>query len=138
MRRFLSFGLLMLAAQCGRAANPTFDVLAIAGKTKQQVTSALGKPLSCVAGKYGEKCRYSKGEAEVVFINGKADWITVEAMDAVNFDDAAVTALGFRATKPTFKNKSTIRWESAQGIREISVFPAGAKVDYAYIKVYTK
>lgn len=138
MKQILSFGLLLFVAASSHAASSVFDVLAIAGKTKQQVGSALGTPQSCSTSKYGEKCSYAKGETEIVFINGKADWITIEAMDQVNYSGAAVTSLGFKAAKPTFQNNFTIRWEVIQGIKEVSVFPVGSMVDYAYIKVSTK
>lgn len=138
MKPILSFGLLLFVADPSHAAGPVFDVLAIAGKTKQQVSGELGKPQSCGTSKYGEKCSYAKGETEIVFINGKADWITIEAMDQVNYSGAAITSLGFKAAKPTLLNNFTIRWESIQGIKEVSVFPVGSVVGYAYVKVSTK
>ncbi len=66
-------------------AEPIVDVLKIAGKSESEVTSYLGAPKSCGKSKYGNKCQYTKGETEVVFINGKADWITVEGIDSVPF-----------------------------------------------------
>jgi len=129
---------LALVADSALASEIVFDVQAIAGKSKQEVASVLGKPSSCSPSKYGEKCSYEKGTSEIVFIKGKADWITVEALDSVQYSENAIMPLGFKAAKPSFKNEFTIRWERVQGLLEVSVFPTGSTVDYAYVKVSTK
>ena len=120
------------------AADPVVKISDIAGKSKSAVASTLGKAKSCGSSKYGEKCTYEKGQIEIVFIKGKADWITVEALDNINYDSSALVALGLNATEPTFKNANTIRWNGINGLLEVSIFPAGKTVDYAYIKASTK
>lgn len=120
------------------AAEPVVKILDIAGKSKSTVASVLGKAKSCTSGKYGEKCIYEKGQIEIVFIKGKADWITVEALDHISFDSSSLTALGLNGTEPTFKNANTMRWDGINGLLEVSIFPAGKIVDYAYIKTNTR
>jgi len=119
-------------------ADAVIDVTKIAGKSKSEITSYLGKPSSCGSSKYGEKCQYKKGETEIVFIAGKADWITVEGVDEIPFSSAVLGALGLEDKTPTFKNDLTLRWEGIQGIMEVSVFKGASASDYAYIKVKTK
>ncbi|MFZ4504658.1 MAG: hypothetical protein ACOYM1_11995 [Methylovulum sp.] len=119
-------------------ADAVIDVTKIAGKSKSEVTSYLGTPSSCGSSKYGEKCQYKKGETEIVFIAGKADWITIEGVDEIPFSSAILGALGLEEKKPTFKNDFTLRWEGVQGIMEVSVFKGASASDYAYIKVKTK
>lgn len=138
MKRLLVSVFMSLVVSSALASELVIDIHVIAGKSKQEVASALGKPSSCTASKYGSKYSYDKGQTEIVFIGGKADWITVEALDGISYDPAAITAFGLKATTPTFNNQFTVRWERVQGLREVSIFPIGAKVDYAYIKVVTE
>ncbi|MCP4976242.1 MAG: hypothetical protein GY931_08790 [Maribacter sp.] len=114
------------------------DVTKIAGKSQKEVAAYLGKEMSCGKSKYGKKCQYKKGKTEIVFINGKADWITIEEIDNAPFSKSALNALGIKEKRPSFKNNFTLRWESIQGFRSVSVFKGASKSDYAYIKVKTK
>lgn len=132
----LTISILLFTASAFAA--PVVDVLKIAGKSKNAVASVLGNELSCGKSKYGEKCQYQKGETEIVFINGKADWITIEGIDHLPFSSKALDAIGLKNTKPTFSNGSTLRWSSIQGLMEVSIFKGASTSDYAYIKVRTK
>lgn len=72
----------------------------VAGKPKAAVEKVLGKADACETvspSKVGKvpKCVFKGGRVEVVFINGKADWITVRA-PSVRFDQEALAALGCR------------------------------------------
>jgi len=77
-------------------AEPIVDVIKITGKSQKDVAAHLGKEILCGKSKYGKKCQYKKGETEVVFINGKADWITVEDIDNIPFSKSALSALGLK------------------------------------------
>ena len=114
------------------------DVVKIAGKSQDQVAEILGKATSCSKGKYGQKCSYSVAETEIVFINGKADWITVEGIDNVPFSNDALKSIGLTPTIPNFKNNFTLRWLSIQGLGEVTIFKGATNSDYAYIKAFTK
>lgn len=119
-------------------AETIVNVTKIAGKSQKEVAAYLGKEMSCGKSKYGKKCQYKKGETEIVFIKGKADWITVEGINNVPFSKSALSALGLKEKRPSFKNNFTLRWEPIQGLRSVSVFKGASKSDYAYIKVKTK
>ncbi len=119
-------------------AEPIVDVLKIAGKSESEVESYLGAPESCGESKYGNKCQYTKGETEIVFIKGKADWITIEGIDSVPFSKTALTVLGLKEATPSYKNNFTLRWNSIQGLIEVSLFKGESNSDYAYIKTKTK
>ena len=85
----------ILASSIGIAsAAPIVNVLKLAGKSQAEVAAYIGKETSCEITKYGEKCYYKTGEMEIIFINGKADWITVESMDNEPFSKSALSALG--------------------------------------------
>lgn len=117
---------------------PVVDVPAIAGKTKDEVSKILGEPDSTSTVKDGEKAHYAKGDTEIVFIAGKADWITVSGLGSLPFSPATLEALGFKAIPPSFKNANIIRWKSVPGILEVSLFPGQKNCDYAYIVVKTR
>lgn len=117
---------------------PLIDVLKVVGKNPLQVSEVLGTPTGCAESKYGRKCAYSIAETEIVFINGKADWITVNGIDNVPFDNEVLTSLGIKPKAPVFKNSFTLRWTSIQGLKEVTVFKGVKNSDYAYIKALTK
>lgn len=114
------------------------DVTKVVGKNKDQLAEILGKETSCSKNKYGEKCSYTVAETEIVFINGKADWITVEGIDNVPFNNDALKSIGITPTTPSFKSNFTLRWSSIQGLNEVSIFKGATNSDYAYIKAFTK
>ena len=98
----------------------------------------LGEPTNCSKSKYGQKCFYSVAETEIVFINGKADWITVEGIDNIPFNQKALKSIGIAPATPSFKNNFTLRWTSIQGFKEVSIFKGATNSDYAYIKAFTE
>jgi hypothetical protein len=113
------------------------DVPKIAGKTQKEVATILGEPTTCETVKQGKKCFFKPGETEIVFISGKADWITVEALDTAPYSDEALPLLGLEKVTAVLSNESTIRWATIPGLLEVSIFPAQSGVDYAYIKTST-
>lgn len=116
---------------------PIIDVLSISGKTKVELGSILGSPKSCTSIKYGEKCEYSKARTEIVFINNKADWITVNQLNNIPYSADALEFIGIPKSSPSFSNDNVMRWKNINGFLEIAIFPSGKKVNYAYIKVKT-
>ena len=109
----------------------------VAGKSQAEVAALLGAPTSCEVIKQGKKCSYAPGETDVVFISGKADWITIEGLDLAPYSDAALPFLGVERTAPAFANENVMRWGTIPGLLEVSIFPAQTGVDYAYIKSST-
>lgn len=115
------------------------DVLSVAGKTKSEVVSILGSPKSCSPIKYGDRCEYLKFETEIVFINNKADWITIHQLDAVPYREDALASIGLQQSPPSFSNSNVMRWQNKNGLLEISLFPTGDNyVEYVYIKARTR
>ena len=137
MKQLLVMAILAVSVSTAHA-EAIVDVTKIAGKSENDVSAYLGQPSSCGNSKYGKKCQYQKGETEVVFIKGKADWITVEGIDLIPFSKSALSAIGLKEARPSFSNDFTLRWDSIQGLMEVSIFKGASKSDYAYIKVKTK
>jgi hypothetical protein len=130
---------LFSAAPILPAAEPVLALPAIAGKPPGAVAKLLGQPSSQEKTKYGPKNSYQGGKIEVVFIEGKADWITVSDMGKVPFDAKAIESLGLKLGAPDFRGPAVIRWDAQGGYNSVSVFPLkNGMVDYVYLKVATK
>ncbi|MYM34621.1 hypothetical protein GTP38_09745 [Duganella sp. FT94W] len=138
MRKLIRVALLLCCANALAGNAPEVNVLHLAGKSQTQVSNELKSSSKCKSGKYGISCVYSKDKIEIVFINGRADWITVNDLEHIPYDDAALLKLGLPKAQPTFKSAQVIRWSKMKGFREISIFKGRSGVDYAYIKVATQ
>lgn len=125
------------------------DLKQIAGKNKTEVDKILGKSdrvesfserstpcknIPC------EKAYYQKDKYEIIFINGKADLITINDLSQYDLIEENLEIFNLPLTEPEFKNsEDLIRWKNIEGINEISIFNDGAgKISYAYIKVVTE
>lgn len=137
MNKQLLLGAVILFSSVVQAEDIIIDIPALVGKSKGEVVKLIGKPTSCVNSKYGEKCQFDKGETEIVFIKGKADWFTVEGLDAQPFADTTILQLGFMPQKSSSSNDFTITWEPIQGLISVSLFKGSDNSDYAYIKAFT-
>jgi hypothetical protein len=119
------------------------DIRGIAGKSQAEVARVLGEPTASETTRHGgrnlPKMKYRGGDIEIVFVDGKADWITVFGKGRLPFDTQVLGALGLPSTRPSFSSPSAvIRWENIPGVREVSVFPGqGGRAHYAYISVRT-
>ena len=147
----IAFASLLIVA-CGgqstpdlaKAAEPSprgrvvVDVSKIAGKSQSDTSALLGAPVSCELVTYGEKCFYRTGNTEIVFISGKADWITVGALDGAPYSSDVLPLLGLKKMDASFSNEHTIRWEEIPGLLEVSIFPGQSGAGYAHIKTATR
>lgn len=124
------------------------DVKTIIGKTEKEIEKILGKAensekvspsntpckeIPC------EKKFYQKDKFEIVFIDGKSDWITINNTSNFDFNSENITLLGLPSTVPNFENTMTINWKNIENINEVTFFSNGDnKIEYIYIKAYTK
>ncbi len=115
------------------------DLKAIAGKSIAEVNSLLGQPQSSKTVKQGKKKVYKDEKIEIVFINGKADWITVNDFSGVKFSPGALKAFGLPYKSPSYATKTILKWESLEGYNSINLFGLeGGECDYLYIKAFTE
>ncbi|MCX6216593.1 hypothetical protein [Spirosoma sp.] len=83
------------------------------------------------------KYTYKDDSLEVIYIDGKADRITLNHLQAYPFNDYFITALGLPYKEADFKNESVIRWYNYQGFKEIMTFNDGnGQVHYGLIKTH--
>lgn len=128
---------LVTLAGTGVTPPDSLHILAIAGQHKTSVAKTLGEPAECSMSKHGEKCIYSGPEIEVVYINDKADWITLNKTSELDFKPETLTMLGLENAKPTWSNENEIRWQNIQGLRLVQFSPSGEKIFFIYVKVST-
>jgi len=130
------------------AASSVVNLPGIAGKTMAEVEAVLGKAESTEkANPSGTPCKenpcdkafYQSGKFEILFINGKSDWITINNLSDHELSENNIELLGLPRSAPAFNNPAiTIRWEAVEGIKTISFFNNGSgKIDYVNIKVTT-
>jgi len=67
------------------------DMKSIVGGTPSEVAKSLGKADSISTVKQGKKHVYQAGKFEIIFINGKADWITVNNLSNIKFRRHAIS-----------------------------------------------
>ena len=127
------------ASSAAESASPVlFDLREIVLKDQKTAEMFTGEPLSeCEKGKYGLSCAYKKGdtELEIVYINGRADWITLRDPRFKVSD--VPQQLGYTYEKSTAMSKEVTRYDKRYGLESMSVFTQGMTVDYVYIKAKT-
>lgn len=65
------------AEQAASSVGSLFDIPKIVGKTQSEVEVLLGEPVFCAKSESALNCSFKENEVDIVFIDGKADWITV-------------------------------------------------------------
>jgi hypothetical protein len=118
------------------------DIKTISGKTPAEVSKVLGKPTKIEKSRpSGTGCNpcdkgiYQKGKYEVLFIGGKADWITINGVKA-KFNAAAISEIGLNASATT-ATSDLIEW-NPKGFIKVQLHGWDGQSDYFYIKVKTK
>ncbi|WP_293000096.1 hypothetical protein [Nevskia sp.] len=118
-----------------KSTAPLFRMADVAGKTEDELRAALGPPESCETTLYSRRCRYSPGNTEVVFIDGKADWLTVNELGETPFDDALLGRIGLPSSRARNTDSGDKRWTGVSGLREVTAHGSDGRVAYIRIKV---
>lgn len=149
---FLAFAAFtLLYAFFGPEPAPTLvivNIREVAGKTPDEVSNYLGpakklydvkdRRSGCGKDKECPKFSYRKDSIEVAFINGKADWITVN-VNGKKWEESAIELIGLSKTPPTGKAPGAFRWTNIEGFNEVAVFPGkGDEISMFYIKTVTE
>jgi len=135
-------GLAILAiAQLGPGAllaqEVVLDVPAIAGKSQDEVAAVLGAPSGRQTTRHSgttlPMILYRNGNVEIVFVDGKADWITLYTR--LPMRQSSLTRLNLPVREPTWARTGVeMRWENGKvpGVQAVYIFP-----EYVYINVHT-
>jgi hypothetical protein len=125
------------------------DVSTIIGKNKTDIEKILGKPDNVEMIKPTntpcqdtacEQANYQSNKFEIVFINDKADWITINQVSEHEINDESIELLALEATQPTFNSPGNVtKWNNIENIKELSIFDDGTgHMAYIYIKTFTE
>lgn len=125
------------------------DIKKVVGKSLKEVEKVLGKAEGTEKVRPSNtpckqnpctKAYFQLNKYEIVFIDGKADWITINDVAYLNFVDSSLELLGLPETKPTSEKPSDmIKWEKVSSIKEINYFSnTFGGIDYIYIKAKTR
>ncbi|MDD3762026.1 MAG: hypothetical protein PHP86_01885 [Nevskiales bacterium] len=110
------------------------DVTAFAGRPRAVVESLLGRPQGCEASMYGERCRYAR-EVEIVYVDGRADWMTVRyPYGRIALAPAALAAIGLSPVEPHQVGSFSLRWQAIGGLHDVELVGDESGVLYARIK----
>lgn len=119
---------------------PVWQIMDIAGQPQAAVEKILGHPQGdCENNKYGKSCRYSAASAEweIVYIKGKADWLTLTDKRIDNAYTAPVW-IGLPSNPPTVAAPARLAWDNYPGLLEVSAhMNADKSLQYLYIKTVT-
>ena len=144
--QFIAISALVFIASSPVQGDTVIKIPSLAGKTPEQVLKILGKPTKSETAKPSNtpcpcpKNIYNNGAVEIIYINGRADWITINEIGNASYSKDSLELLGLPVKDPTFSNATVKRWENIPGFNEVSIFPKnnGRDVDYIYIKAKTK
>jgi hypothetical protein len=113
------------------------DMSQIAGKNADEVQAVLGAPEECEDALYSRRCRYSPGRTEIQFINGKADWITVNGWSDEELAPEALDRIGIRPAEPEEESATELIWRDSSGYKEVRLVGGDGRLSYARIKAIT-
>jgi len=114
---------------------PLFRIDEVAGKAEAEVAAVLGPPWNCESSKYSRRCSYAPGSTEVVYIDGKADWLTVTALGESPLDDQLLMRVGLKPAKPGTASDEERVWTALAGLREVRAYGTPERAQFLRIKV---
>ncbi|WP_290524931.1 hypothetical protein [Alcanivorax sp.] len=130
--------LVLLSGGCSDDA--LIDIPELAGKSKSEVESLIGSPVSCGQSTLtkGEQCKFDKADTDIVFVDGKADWFLVDGMNHLEFSESTIELLGFEPQAPNFSLSVAMTWKPIQGLAYAALYKGGESADYALVKAFTE
>ena len=114
------------------------DVRPLNGQSEAGVSAMLGEPAACQDAPDGRTCRYARGRAEVVFVNGMAVSIRVGDLGGAPFAPGSLERLGIGPAEPVSSDAKEIHWRDVDGFSEVTmVAGAGGAIDHVQLKAMT-
>jgi hypothetical protein len=118
------------------------NVPAVAGKTEAEVARLLGPSERSDGVVVGDRVKhmYHGGTIEVVFVNGRADWIKLHEAFRLPFNGEALRKLGLPAAKPNYVNPTHVMsWNKLPNIKEVTLYAGpNGRVSSAIVCVRTR
>jgi hypothetical protein len=114
---------------------PLFRIAEVAGRPEAEVAAVLGPPWQCESSRYSRRCRYAPGATEVVYIDGKADWLTVTALGDAPLDDQLLMRIGLQPAPAGTASDQERVWLTLGGLREVRAYGTPDRAQFLRIKV---
>jgi len=114
---------------------PLFRIADVAGRDETGVAAVLGPPWQCASSRYSRRCSYAPGATEIVYIDGKADWLTVTALGDAPLDEQLLMRIGLQPTPPGTASDEELQWTSLGGLREVRAHGTPERAQFLRIKV---
>ncbi len=113
-----------------------FNVPSIAGKSPEDVEEILGRPDKSGGAYLGGKIKqtYRRGAVEVVFVDGRAEWIKLYDTRGLTFGKETLPKLGLPGQKPTYVNRDRVMsWGNIANLKEVSLYAGNGGVSYVLV-----
>lgn len=112
----------------------------IAGKSFRQAKAVLGAPVTIHDdvlnnGWPVKTVTWAQHGIEIEFVQGKAQWITINDPSPWNFDSFGLQALGLPESQDNDSGPAAKRWSNTNGCQEITAFLGGASRDISYVYI---
>jgi hypothetical protein len=120
------------------AAGDVVDVKALAGRTEEEVAALLGAPAQCEKALHSRRCSYAQAPVEIVFIDGRADWMTIRVYDSeLPLLPDALARFGLPVSEPAESDLHQSIWREIAGLKEVRLVGDENGVMYVRIKALT-
>lgn len=104
------------------------NVPALANKPQAEAERILGRPerTSGTMVSQREKRAYRQGKVEVVYVEGKANWIKLYDTSGLRFSQSSLSRLGLPPKRPTYVNRNHVMsWSKICNLKEVSFYSDG-------------
>lgn len=119
----------------GLSGPPLVRLAQFAGKPRAEAESLLGAAQACEHALHSERCSYAN-RIEVVYIEGRADWITVSfPYGRYPFAAEALQLLDLPVSEPEGGDEHQMLWSGIAGIRSLQIVGDENGARFARIKV---
>ena len=114
-----------------------YPVLQWIGKSENEIAAILGPGEKCKDRSRGRSCEYLDNTVQIIFIDGRADWIAIGGLQGIPFDYEALRVVGLHPTPPFVHMASRMHWQHHHGLELVSVFARGEETAFIEIRAYT-
>ncbi|HEY0973689.1 MAG TPA: hypothetical protein VGE57_04295 [Solimonas sp.] len=120
------------------SAGAGVDVLALAGRSPEEIERLLGPVAECEQALHSRRCRYAQSPVEIVFIAERADWFTIPVYGQdLMLDERSLARFGLPSAPATEVDAMQSVWRDLAGLKEVRLVGDENGVRFARIKAMT-